>query len=89
MAQILHTSITGKTLVTRYKANRAFGGLLKFSSYLKYRQIADLAFKMSRIKTKYNALAQCKFEGLSLSSALLAIHKPLSEFLRPILLPYN
>ena len=30
---------------TLYIANREFGGLLKFSSYLKHRQIVDLAFK--------------------------------------------
>ncbi len=30
---------------TRYIANRAISGLLKFSSYLKLRQIVDLAFK--------------------------------------------
>jgi len=39
-----------------YRTYRAFGGLGKFSSYLKHRQIIDLAFKMNKVKTKYNAL---------------------------------
>jgi len=30
--------------------------------------------KMNKLKTKYNALAQCKLESLSLSTALLAIY---------------
>ena len=34
----------------------------------------DLAFKMNKIKTKYNVLAQYKLESLSLSAALLAIY---------------
>jgi hypothetical protein len=29
---------------------------------------------MDKLKTKYNDLAQCKLEGLSLSTALLAIY---------------
>ena len=58
----------------RYIANRAFGGLRKYCGYLKHRQIVDLAFKMNKIKTKYNDLAQCKLESLSLSYALLAIY---------------
>jgi hypothetical protein len=29
---------------------------------------------MNKLKTKYNALAQCKLESLSLSTALLAIY---------------
>ena len=60
--------------ITLYIANRAFGGLRKFSAFYQHRQIADLAFKMNKIKTKYNALAQCKLESLSLSTALLAIY---------------
>lgn len=52
----------------------AFSGLQKFSRYLKHRQIVDLAFKMNKIKTKYNVLAQGKLESLSLSTALLAIY---------------
>jgi hypothetical protein len=55
-------------------ANRAFGCFRKFSAIYKHRQIVDLAFKMKKIKTKYNALAQCKLESLSLSAALLAIY---------------
>jgi hypothetical protein len=63
-----------KRSTTRYIANRAFGGLRKFSAIYKHRQIVDLAFKMNKIKTKYNALAQCKPENLSLFTALLAIY---------------
>jgi hypothetical protein len=61
-------------VATLYIANRAFGGLRKFSAINKHRQIVDLAFKMNKLKTKYNVLAQCKLESLSLSSALLAIY---------------
>jgi len=57
-----------------YRAKRAFGGLRKFSAIYRLRQIVDLAFKMNKIKTKYNALAQFKLETLSLSTALLAIY---------------
>ena len=57
-----------------YIANRAFGGLRKFSAIYKHRQIVDLAFKMNKIKTKYNALAQCKLETLSVSCPLLTIY---------------
>ncbi len=56
-----------------YIANRALGGLGKFRAIYQPRQIVDLAFKLNKIKTKYNALAQCKIESLSLSNALLAI----------------
>ncbi len=59
---------------TLYIANRAFGGLRKFSAIYKHRQIFNLAFKMNKIKTKYKYLAQCKLESLSLSTALLAIY---------------
>jgi hypothetical protein len=45
-----------------------------FSAIYQHRQIVDLAFKMNKLKTKYNDLAQCKFESLSLSTALLAIY---------------
>ena len=54
-------------LVDRYA-----GGEVR--SFGHHRQIVDLAFKMNKIKTKYNALAQCKPESLSLSTALLAIY---------------
>jgi len=47
---------------------------MKVQCYLQHRQIVDLAFKMNKIKTKYNALAQCKLESSSLSTALLAIY---------------
>ena len=59
---------------TLYIANRAFGGLRKFSAIYKHRQIFNLAFKMNKLKTKYNNLAQSKPESLSLSTALLAIY---------------
>jgi hypothetical protein len=42
---------------TLYIANRALGGLRKFGAIYEHRQIVDLAFKMKKIKTKYNALA--------------------------------
>ena len=58
----------------RYIANRAFRGLQKFSAIYQHRQIVDLAFKMNKIKTKYNDLAKSKLESLSLSTALLAIY---------------
>ena len=61
-------------MVTLYIANRAFSGLRKSSAIYKHRQIVDLAFKINNIKTKYNVLAQCKIESLSLSTALLAIY---------------
>ena len=61
-------------LLTLYITNRAFGSLRKSSGYLKHRQIVDLAFKMKKIKTKYNVLAQCKLGSLLLSTALLAIY---------------
>ena len=57
-----------------YIANRAFGGLRKFSAINQHRQIVDLAFKMKKIKSKYNDLAQCNLESSSLSNALLAIY---------------
>ena len=57
-----------------YIANRAFVGIRKFSAIYKHRQIIDLAFKVKKIKTKYNALAQCKIGSLSPSTALLAIY---------------
>ena len=37
--------------------------------------------RMNKIKSKYNALAQCKPESLSLSTALLAIYKTLAVIL--------
>ena len=49
-------------------------GLQKFNAIYQHRQIVDLAFKIYKIKTKYNALAQSKFESLLLSTALLAIY---------------
>ena len=59
--------------ITLYIANRAFGGLRKISAIYQHRQFVYLAFKMNKLKTKYNALALCKLERLSLSTALLAI----------------
>jgi hypothetical protein len=67
---------------TMYIANRAFCGLRKFSAIYKHRQIVDLAFKMNKLKTKYNGLAQCKIENLSFSIALLAIYYPLAYIKR-------
>jgi hypothetical protein len=63
-----------KKQVTRYIANRACGGLQRFSAICQHRQIVDLAFKMNKLKTKYNVLAQCKLERLLLSTALLTIY---------------
>jgi hypothetical protein len=63
-----------KRTTTLYTANRALSGLRKLNAIYKHRQIVDLAFKMKKIKTKYNVLAQCKPESLSLSTALLAIY---------------
>ena len=63
-----------KKQLTLYIANREFGALRKFSAIYQHRQIVDLAFKMNKLKTKYNVLAQCKIESLSLSTALLAIY---------------
>ena len=60
--------------ITLYIANRALSGLRKFCAIYKYRQVVDLAFNMNKIKTKYNTLAQCKLESISLSTALLAIY---------------
>ena len=59
---------------TLYIANRAFGGLRKFSAIYQHRQIFNLAFKMNKLKTKYKNVAQSKLESLSLSTALLAIY---------------
>ena len=52
----------------------AFSGLRKLNAIYKHRQIVDLAFRMNKLKTKYNVLAQSKPESLSLSTALLAIY---------------
>ena len=59
---------------TLYIANRAFGGFREFSANYQNRQIFNLAFKMNKIKTKYNVLAQCELESSLLSTALLAIY---------------
>jgi len=63
-----------KLALTLYIANRAFGSLRKLSAIYQHLQIVDLAFKMNKIKTKYNVLAKCKLESLSLSTALLFIY---------------
>ena len=57
-----------------YIANRAFGGLRKFSAITNNAKSLIWLLKMNKLKTKYNALAQCKLESLSLSTALLAIY---------------
>jgi hypothetical protein len=67
-------AVDRRLLPTLYIANRAFSGLRKFSDIYQHRQIVDLAFKMKKIKTKYNVLAQSKLESLSLSTALLSIY---------------
>jgi hypothetical protein len=65
-----------------YIANRPFGGFRRFIAIYRQRQIVDLAFNMNKIKTKYNALAQCKPESLSPSTALLAIYQTLYLILK-------
>ena len=37
---------------TMYMANRAFGGLRKFTAIYQHRQIFNLAFKKEKIKNK-------------------------------------
>jgi len=68
-----------KQFTTRYIANRAFHGLRKVSAIYQHRQIFNLAFKMNMLKTKYKNVAKSKSESLSLSTALLAIYKPLGN----------
>jgi hypothetical protein len=51
-----------------------FGGTRKFGAIYKHPQTVDLDFKMNTIKTKYNDLAQYKFESLSLSTAILSVY---------------
>ncbi|AUP78836.1 hypothetical protein C1H87_09040 [Flavivirga eckloniae] len=60
--------------VTLYIANRAFS--VKESSVLLSNTAKSLIWllRMDNLKTKYNALAQCKFESSLLSTALLAIY---------------
>ena len=66
---IINETFTPHTI--RYIAYRVFGCLRKFNTFYKHCQIVDPAFNNEKIKTKYNALAQCKLESLSLSIALL------------------
>ena len=47
----------------------------KMQCYLQHRQIVDLAFKMNKLKTKYNALAQCKLEKWIFTKATLPYTK--------------
>ena len=54
----------------------------KICAFKLNRQIVDLAFKMNKLKTKYNVLAQSKPESLSLSTALLAIYKSLAIIIK-------
>ena len=63
--------------LTKPIRNAGFVVIRRFKALNKVRQIIDLAFKMNKLKTKYNVLAQCKTESSMLSTALLAIHKPL------------
>ena len=57
-----------------YIENRAFVDLQESSAIYKHHQIIDLAFKMNKLKTKYNALSQYKFDTLSESCPLFAIY---------------
>jgi hypothetical protein len=76
---------------TLYIANGAFGCLRKFGAIYQHHQIVrlpareifkNLALKINKLKTKYNALAQCKLESLSLSTALHAIHQTVGNNLK-------
>ena len=57
-----------------YIANRALGSLRKFSAITNNAKSLIWLLRLNKLKTKYNALAQCKTESLSLSTALLAIY---------------
>ena len=59
-------------MVTLHIANRALGDLRKFSAICKNGQTVDLACKMNKLKTKYNALAQGKLDTLSVYFPLFA-----------------
>ncbi|RMG83300.1 MAG: hypothetical protein D6707_01295 [Bacteroidetes bacterium] len=60
--------------ITLYIANR--GSVVYESSVLFTNTAKSLIWllRMNKLKTKYNVLAQCKLESLSLSTALLAIY---------------
>jgi len=51
-----------------------FANTAKSLDYPQGKYLKIWLLKMNNLKTKYNALAQCKLESLSLSSALLAIY---------------
>jgi hypothetical protein len=61
-----------------YIANRALGSLRKFSAITNNAKSLIWLLRLNKLKTKYNALAQCKLERLSLSTALLAIYLTLA-----------
>ena len=70
-----------KKMVTLHRANRAFYGLRRCSTYYKHRQNVSLhareIFKKLAFKdeySRYNVLAQSKPERVSLSAALLAAY---------------
>ena len=76
---------------TLYTVNGAFGGLRKFGAIYQHHQIVrlpareifkNLASKINKLKTKYNALARCKLESLSLFTALHAIHQTVGNNLK-------
>jgi hypothetical protein len=60
---------------TLYIANRAFSGLRKLSSYLKHRQIVDLAFKNEKIKNKIQRFGSVQIRKL------IAFHSPTCHIL--------
>ncbi len=70
----VHAENNKKLALTRYIANRAL--VVYESSVLFTNSAKSLIWllRMNKLKTKYNALAQCKLESLSLSTALLAIY---------------
>jgi len=57
-----------------YERSALFTNTAKSLDYPIGKYSKNLAFKMNKLKTKYNVLAQCKLESLSLSTALLAIY---------------
>ena len=61
-------------LPTLYIVNRTFGGLEKLELYTNTAKSLISLLRTNKLKTKHNALAQCKFERLSLSTALLTIY---------------
>jgi len=79
MERILRRVYIRKRSTTLYIANRAFDGTRKCSSIYRHTKSLIWLLRMNKLKTKYNALAQCKLESSMLSTALLAIYKSLGE----------